>query len=110
MARQSKYIMSRLSLHLKKLNFTEIKPISLVSLLIDTKTPLIEPKVIYFNKDKTKALTYYQEFNIVTQYDYVGRDGTVYNRKGITSKEGFELLNLMIRREKLKKIKKKISR
>lgn len=109
---KSKYIMSRMSRHLKKIGLIEITPIELLSTLMNRDFLIIEPKIIYLNKDKTKGLSYIERtFKIVKQNDIITshKDETIYNMKVLTNKEGFEMLNLMIRGEKLKKIKKKIN-
>jgi hypothetical protein len=72
----------------------------------------IPSSIVYLNKDKTKGLTFISGiFSRVKQNATfeMHRDGTVYNRTVVIHKEGLELLNLMVRTEKLKKIKKKIN-
>ena len=111
---KSKYVMSRMSIHLKKLDFTETTSNALLTMLMSRDTLIMKPKVIYFNKDKTKGLVYSgtagREFNFVIQNELITKKGTIYNKRYLTNKEGFELLNMNLRAEKLKKIKKKISK
>jgi hypothetical protein len=73
--------------------------------------PTIKSSVVYLNMDKTKGLTFINGiFSIVKQNSVfeMRRDGTIYNNKILVHKEGLEMLNMMVRGEKLKKIKKKI--
>lgn len=110
---KSKYIMSRMSIHLKKIGVFETTTIKLLTMLMNREVLIITPVVIYFNKHKTKGLVYSgnagREFNFVTQNELITKKGTIYNKKYLTNKEGFELLNMNLRAEKLKKIKKKIN-
>jgi hypothetical protein len=113
MGRQSKYIMSRMSRHLHdKVGLRETTPIRLSCVLNTPYVMTLDPTIIYINKDKTRGLTYIEHnFSIVTQNDAVTfrTNGTIYAIKNITHKEGIEMLNMMVRMEKLKKIKKKIN-
>ncbi len=109
---KSKYVMSRMSIHLKKMNVIETTTNKLLSMLMNREVSIIIPVVIYFNNNKTKGLVYSgsagREFNFVTQNELITKKGTIYNKRYLTNKEGFEMLNMNLRAEKLKKIKKKI--
>lgn len=108
---RSKYIMSRMSMSLGKLRFVETRPMRLLHSITLDKVDYMGC-IIYLNKDKTNALVYLDGvFGISKQkpINEIHKDDIPYNVKYLDYKDGISMLKLMIRGDKLKKIKKKIN-
>lgn len=110
---KSKYIKSRMSMRLKLMDFKEITPESLRLQLKNSPSPVLWYNVMYLNKDKTKCILYSKgNFFLLKQKTFVpqGDDDTIYDKEDVSSDYVINMLDTMIRREKIQKIKKKINR
>jgi hypothetical protein len=111
MGKKSKYTMSRMSMRLKKMNFKEITPKGLRLQLKSSPSPVLWYNVMYLNDDKTKCLIYSKgNFFLLKQKPFVPKgDDTIYDKEDLSVDYVIHMLDMLIRKEKLQKIKKKIN-
>jgi len=109
---KSKYIMSRLSRYLKKHGYEEITLKGLRLNLCSSPSPVLWYNVLYLNKNKTNCLIYAKgDFFILKQKSLIPKWGNkeLCDREELHYTQVISMLDLLIRKEKLLKIKKKIN-